>query len=102
LFERVGFERCVDGNPENGYQKIALYVIDNEVQHAARLLDTGDWTSKLGFEGLDMIHSHADTLSGESYGIPEIFMKRERTEPDPEPPSIAALPPNPLGSRSLR
>lgn len=99
LFEKERFVVCENGEPESGYQKIALFVKDGFVEHAARLLESGDWASKLGFEHLDIIHTSVDVVAGSRYGIPKIYMKRERTESDPEAPSIAKFPPNPLSSR---
>ena len=37
-----------DGPLQDGYEKIAIYALDGEPTHAARQLDTGRWTSKLG------------------------------------------------------
>ncbi len=48
-YTALGYERCEDECLESGFKKIALYVDGaNEVTHAARQLENGDWTSKLG------------------------------------------------------
>lgn len=60
---------------EAGAEKVALYTLNGEPTHAARLLPNGLWTSKLGPD-IDLAHSFND-LDGPTYGNPaRIFMKR--------------------------
>ena len=53
---------------ESGARKIALYanVFDGQPTHAARLLENGAWTSKLG-ENIDISHDLHE-LEGPTYG----------------------------------
>ena len=48
LFDAYGFERCADGSPEEGAEKIALFGDGDKFLHVARQLPNGRWTSKLG------------------------------------------------------
>ena len=49
VFEGMGYFQCESDALETGYEKIALYVDDDGVPtHAARQLQSGAWTSKLG------------------------------------------------------
>ena len=76
-----GFEPCENGDHEEGFEKIALYVNKaGKVTHAARQLDSGKWTSKLG--NLEDIE-HASLRSLEDagtnltdYGSVAGFLKR--------------------------
>lgn len=73
-----GFLSCDDGSFEPGFEKIALYATpDLRVKHAARQLDKGCWTSKLGID-VDIEHL-LDGLIGELYGAVAQFLKRPRT-----------------------
>jgi hypothetical protein len=99
-----GFERCVDGSLEQGYEKIALFTSENgDPLHAARQLPSGRWTSKLG-KGIDVEHD-LDTIDGqELVGSLAVFMKRPCPGPPPDPPGrviiaaeIPELPPAPEG-----
>jgi hypothetical protein len=47
-YAALGYVPCADGNPEAGVDKVAIYVRDGQPTHAARLLPSGLWTSKLG------------------------------------------------------
>ena len=78
LFREAGYELCEDGNLEPGYEKVAIYAMDGEPTHAARQLQNGWWTSKLG-EFEDIEHGspyelHWDDNKG--YGRVELFMAR--------------------------
>jgi len=76
LFESIGYSRCTDHLLEKGFQKIALYIKDEELKHAARQLPTGKWTSKLG-QYIDIEHDSPEVLDGPDYGVASIFMKKE-------------------------
>ena len=76
-YESVGFVVCADGTQEDGIEKIALYADGDEYMHAARQLDTGRWTSKMG-EGEDIEHETPEDLAGPCYGQVAAFMKRQR------------------------
>ena len=72
-YASLGYERCKDGTPEAGYEKVALYSIHGQPKHAARQF--GDkWTSKLG--PLDDITHTLEGLIGTEYGAPGVFMRR--------------------------
>jgi hypothetical protein len=75
-FETEGYERCNDGKFENGFEKIALYVDNNNVpKHAARSLPNGAWTSKMGdFE--DVEHESPQVVEGHGYGTAKNFLRR--------------------------
>lgn len=72
-FETRGFRECVDGSAEQGYEKIALYHNGLGASHAARLLPSGRWGSKLG-DGCDIEHDNLEDLA--EYGQVRAFMKR--------------------------
>lgn len=75
-FRTVGFEVCNDGSHEPGMEKIVIYTLNGEPKHAARRLQNGNWTSKLGdFE--DIQHTNLDCLGGPLYGTAHTYMKRK-------------------------
>jgi len=73
-YATLGYVTCLDGNPEPTLDKIAVYVRDGEPTHAARLLPSGMWTSKLGAE--DDIEHTLDGLDGREYGSAAVFLSR--------------------------
>lgn len=77
-FEKIGFSVCDSCDFEDGYRKIALYVIPGtkECTHASRQLSNGKWTSKLG-ESNDIQHGTPYTIEGNVYGTVYCIMKRE-------------------------
>jgi len=77
-FEVCGFELCEDSLPEEGFEKVALYIDRSGTpSHAALQLPNGQWTSKLGiFE--DITHSTLDAVNCKEYGRAEWFLKRKR------------------------
>lgn len=84
-YQTLGFRRCPSAIPEVGFEKIAIFTKGGVPQHAARLLGTGEWTSKMG---QDQDISHAlDGLNGSVYGDHSVYMKRRiTTAPQPGPP----------------
>ena len=74
-FATLGYVVCPGEEPEQGFLKIALFANKNGVpKHAARQLETGQWTSKLGkFQDID--HGLHD-LEGVLYGSVVLVMKR--------------------------
>ncbi len=55
-YATLGYERCEHERLESGFKKIAVYWDEaHEVTHAARQLESGLWTSKLG-ESFDIQH----------------------------------------------
>jgi hypothetical protein len=81
-FETLGYKLCLDERSEAGVEKIALYGIEQPDKtilptHAARQLESGEWTSKLGdFE--DISHKTLDDLNGPIYGRMICCMSRRR------------------------
>ena len=73
-FESVGFVEC-DGEDQD--LKIAIYADDDEYMHAARQLENGKWTSKMGPDE-DIEHDTPADLAGPGYGQVVKFMKRLR------------------------
>lgn len=74
LYGLVGFKVCKDGSPELGYEKIAIYFHGDVPKHAARLLQDGYWTSKIGDE--DDISHTLKGLEGAIYGNVRMYMRR--------------------------
>lgn len=77
-FRKTGYEICEDYGFEEGFRKIALYVKQgsSECTHAARQLNNGKWTSKLG-DYHDIQHGTPYTLEGRVYGVVHCIMKRD-------------------------
>ena len=77
-FEVLNYTVCETSNYESGYEKIAIYAKQNgEPTHAARQLDSGKWTSKLG-RLEDIEHDDIEGVSGEIYGSVAVIMKRPK------------------------
>jgi len=77
LFQSIGYQVCNNGNMEKGVEKVAIYT-DNagKPTHAARQLEDGKWTSKLG-ESEDVSHS-LNAMRNGFYGNVKVFMFRPR------------------------
>ena len=75
LFVGEGFSFCEDDALDPGYEKIALYAFVGRFTHAARQLDDGRWTSKLG-KGAVIIHPSPANLAGGFYGNVHCIMHR--------------------------
>jgi hypothetical protein len=55
-YSSIGYRICDNERAEKGFQKVALYADHfQKPTHAARQLDNGLWTSKLG-ESFDIVH----------------------------------------------
>ncbi len=82
LYARVGYEPCDDGELEDGWEKIAIYIDDVRglVTHSARQNAMGLWLSKLGYLE-DIEHLTVDDVGGpDGYGHVARYMKRRRKE----------------------
>lgn len=77
LFGSYGYVECEDGELEPGVEKVAIYATGDGVEHAARQLINGRWTSKLG-ELDDIMHTNAEGVECDDYGKIVKFMKRAR------------------------
>lgn len=77
LFAKYGYEDCETGDPEDGYEKIAIFEKHGLVSHVARRQGRGWWSSKLGDEE-DIAHesTEAVTGSGFGYGTVTCYMRR--------------------------
>jgi dephospho-CoA kinase len=74
-FATLGYAQCGTEDLEQGFTKVALFADSRgAVQHAARQLPSGRWTSKIG-ELQDIEHALRD-LEGDEYGLAVLVMKR--------------------------
>lgn len=73
-FAALGFVECDNHQLETGFEKIALYALNGNPTHAARQLDNGRWTSKLG--QMEDIEHTLEALTGEIYGEVAQILKR--------------------------
>ena len=78
LFQSAGYEICETGNPEPGFQKVALFTKDGLPTHVARQLPDGAWTSKVGI--LEDVRHSLQAISGGMYGEVTVFLKRQETD----------------------
>ncbi|MEO8455261.1 MAG: hypothetical protein ABI454_08875 [Sphingomicrobium sp.] len=78
-FASRGYKRCKDGSLEEGVEKIAIYSLHGVPEHAARQLESGIWTSKLG--DLDDISHTLEALEKVHYGDVAVFMARPKAVP---------------------
>lgn len=75
-YATVGYVTCDDGDYELTYEKVVIYCKDNgEPTHAARQLDTGLWTSKLG-KWWDVEHRTPQGAEGPGYGAVTQYVRR--------------------------
>jgi len=82
-FRRLGYEISQDAGFETGVEKVAIFAhIDGRPTHAARQLDDGTWTSKLG-GSVDIRHIDLDHVSGNQYGNPVLVLRRPRNDSTP-------------------
>ena len=77
-FRRYGrYEPCGnDFSLENGYEKVALYVLGGAPKHMARQLPDGRWVSKCGVYGWDIIHESVKGVEGVNYGEATLALRR--------------------------
>ncbi|MCI1267915.1 MAG: hypothetical protein LKG19_15170 [Saprospiraceae bacterium] len=76
LFESIGYTRTNNGDSEPDFEKIAIYGDRfSNPTHAARQMQDGLWTSKLG-QYFDVTHT-IFSLSNGSYGNVLVYMKRQ-------------------------
>lgn len=74
-FEALGYVICETPDLEENYQKIAIYLLNEQPTHVARQLLNGKWTSKLG-QDEDIEHDTLEALTGARYGQVAQIMKR--------------------------
>jgi len=76
VYNSLGFVECDSPEPQPGFEKIALFVGENgKPTHAAKLLPSGHWCSKLG-KIEDITHS-LKGIEGSDYGKVKIILKRK-------------------------
>lgn len=78
-YASIGYAVCVSADLEEGIEKIAIFAYEDETPtHAARQLENGMWTSKLG-EFEDISHRlHQLEGSDPAYGTVRLVMWRRR------------------------
>ena len=80
-FETLGYVECFDPKLEAGWEKITIYATlehgELMAQHAARQLEDGTWTSKLG-DCEDITHKTLEAVECDDYGVGILYMKRSR------------------------
>lgn len=81
-YEMVGYAVCADGTFAATHEKVVIYCDAVGVPtHAARQLDSGHWTSKLG--GFwDVRHATPRGVEGPAYGTAVQFLSRPIVSPD--------------------
>lgn len=78
-FKMEGYRVCfwMRSRYQRGYEKVAIYVNEKgRATHAARMLPTGVWSSKLGNEE-DIEHKDLQCIQGKAYGRVAVILKRE-------------------------
>jgi hypothetical protein len=80
-FGTLGYRECADGSLEANIEKVALYaeLVSGVLvpTHAARQLQDGCWTSKIGaFE--DVEHLTVNDVNCAAYGTPVRYLSRPR------------------------
>lgn len=87
-FEAIGYEICGNGDVEDGFEKVALYVDEHGFwTHAAKQEPSGEWSSKLG-NSEDIRHRTPHCFGGSIYGNVMHFMKRPTNVEQEEAPSV--------------
>ena len=78
-YRTLGYEPYASERFELRFEKVAIFTNPAGVPtHAARQLDNGRWTSKLGRD-VDIEHATPHALNGPDYGAPALFMRRRRS-----------------------
>jgi hypothetical protein len=75
-FECLGYRLTTNNEVEPGIEKIALFCKDGKPTHAARQLEDGTWSSKLG--NLEDISHNLSGVEGDCYGRVAAIMARMR------------------------
>ena len=86
VMRRQGFRECESSDLEVGWQKVAIYVDSQGVPtHAARQLESGQWTSKCG-RLEDIRHNTLEAVGSPSiYGTVAAVLRRPLKDDLPEP-----------------
>jgi hypothetical protein len=78
-FATLGYVRVErdDLSHEPGWEKVAIYAnAYGTVEHMARQLSDGRWTSKMGVHGNDIVHATPLAVAGGEYGKVVRVLKR--------------------------
>lgn len=73
-FATLGYRVCDSACVEAGNEKLAIYADGDFPLHAARQLETGYWTSKLGAR--EDIEHELEGLAGHEYGRVAVILSR--------------------------
>jgi len=77
-YATLGYTTATTEHLEHGWQKIAIFIgTDGRLTHAARQLDEGTWTSKLGRD-IDLSHV-LRALEGPCYGRVALVLGRRKS-----------------------
>ena len=76
-YRTEGFEVCTNGSLEAGIEKIAIYGVNGEWQHAAVQRQDGLWASKCGVLQ-DIEHKSLEGICCVAYGDVQVYMARKR------------------------
>ena len=79
-FESIGYVLCDNPTLQEGFLKIAIFVKDDYPTHVSRQLSIGKWSSKMGYDGVDIEHDDLDCISGAAYGTGTVYMRRGVSE----------------------
>jgi len=71
----IGYEPCADAALEFAFERVVIYSLAGVPTHAARQLDDGAWTSKLG-EFWDIKHTTPGGVEGPVYGQASQYLRR--------------------------
>jgi len=84
-YKTLGYSVCGDAEYESDFEKVAIYADSNgKPTHAAKQLDSGKWTSKLG-RLEDIEHTDLDSIINPIYGTPVVYLKRPNlAKPEPK------------------
>jgi hypothetical protein len=75
VFESIGYEHCASPDPEEGYEKVAIYGSGGTAEHVARQEPDGSWVSKCG-PAEDISHATLDAVAGGTYGSVAAVLRR--------------------------
>lgn len=76
-FSGLDYAECNGPELEPGFLKIAIFVNHlGTPTHVCRQLPSGRWTSKLGWDGVDIEHDGLECISGGLYGRATVFMRK--------------------------
>ena len=76
MFNLHHYKRCRSDELEPGFEKVAIFALDGKVKHAARQLDNGSWTHKMG-SCIDL-ETNLRAVEGPRYGSVALVLRRKR------------------------